>query len=83
MESCIDDIRNWMVDDKLKLNDDKTEFLIIGTLQKLAKVFITTFRVGKAVITPLATARNLGSYFDSKMTMLRKHAILPFTIFTI
>ena len=29
MESVIDDIRNWMVNDKLKLNDVKTEFLII------------------------------------------------------
>ena len=31
MESCIDDICNWMLNDKLKLNDDKTESLIIGT----------------------------------------------------
>ena len=37
MESCIDDIRNWILNDKLKLNDDKTEFLMIGTSQQLAK----------------------------------------------
>ena len=69
MESVIDDIRNWMVNDKLKLNDDKTKFLIIGTLQQLAKVSITSFRVAKAVITPVKTAWNLSSWFDSKMTM--------------
>lgn len=31
MELYIKAVRAWMVTDKLKLNDDKTEFLIIGT----------------------------------------------------
>ena len=53
MES-IDDIRNWMTNDKLKLN--KTEFLIIGTSQQFAEVPISSLRVGKSVITPVATA---------------------------
>ena len=40
VERSIEDIRNWMLNDKLKLNDDKTEFMIIGTSQQLAKVSI-------------------------------------------
>ena len=36
VERCIEDIRDWMLNDKLKLNDDKTEFIIIGTSQQLA-----------------------------------------------
>ena len=35
---CIDHVSNWMLNDKLKLNDDKTKFVIIGPLQQLAKV---------------------------------------------
>ena len=31
IQLCVDDIRNWMTNDKLLLNDDKTEFLTIGT----------------------------------------------------
>ena len=58
-----------MLNDKLKLNDDKTEFIIIGTTQQLAKVSIDTLRVGAATITPVSSARNLGSWFDLKMTM--------------
>ena len=31
MEACIQDIRNWMTKDSLKINDDKTEVILIGT----------------------------------------------------
>ena len=40
IQHCVDDIRNWMTNDKLLLNEDKTEFLMIGTKQQLAKVNI-------------------------------------------
>ena len=29
--ACISDLRKWMYQDKLKINDEKTEFLIIGS----------------------------------------------------
>ena len=38
MQNCIDDVKRWMLADKLKLNDGKTEFILIGTRQQLAKV---------------------------------------------
>ena len=59
VERCIEDIRKWMLNDKLKLNDDKPEFMIIGTLQQLAKVSINSLHVGTATITPVSSARNL------------------------
>ena len=33
MQNCIDDVKRWMLADKLKLNKDKTEFILIGTRQ--------------------------------------------------
>ena len=47
----VDDIRNWMTNDKLLLNDDKTEFLMIGTKQQLAKVNIDHILIGDRVIS--------------------------------
>ena len=35
MQACITDIRKWMLMDKLMLNDEKTEFTVIGTRQQL------------------------------------------------
>ena len=59
-----------MIQDKMKLNDNKTEFLIIGTSQQLKKVRIDTLSVGDAIISPVLSARNLGAYFDSNMTLV-------------
>ena len=30
---CVHAVRNWMLNDKLMINDPKTEFLVIGTKQ--------------------------------------------------
>ena len=38
MNKCVDDLRNWMITDKLMINDDKTKFLVTGTRQQLAKI---------------------------------------------
>ena len=51
MQNCIDDVKKWMFANKLKLNDGKTEFLLIGTRQQLAKVNSRTLRVGEITVT--------------------------------
>ena len=71
MESCIADMSRWMHTDKLKLNSDKTECLLIGTRQQLQKVSnISILSVGDSQIAPSCEVRNLGTWFDSKMSML-------------
>jgi hypothetical protein len=54
---------------KLKLNPEKTEFMIIGTRQQLKKVNIDCVQVGDRQIMPSSVAKNLGSWFDSKLNM--------------
>ena len=49
IESCVYEIRAWMQDNFLKLNDDKTEFMIIGSRQQLSKVYIP--HIGDSEIT--------------------------------
>ena len=69
MEDCIRDIRSWMLNNNLKLNDYKTEFLIIGTPQQLEKLDNIRIRVGDSDIHPVPIARNLGCWFDSRLSM--------------
>jgi len=38
VEGCIRDLRKWLIDGRLLLNNDKTEFLVIGTKHQLNKL---------------------------------------------
>ncbi|KAK3699222.1 hypothetical protein QZH41_002092 [Actinostola sp. cb2023] len=69
VENCIADMRAWLVHNKLMFNDKKTEFLIIGSRQQLAKVSIKSIQIGDSDIPPVKSLRNLGSWFDNRMTM--------------
>ena len=69
MQNCIDDIRSWIEHDKLLLNDEKTQFLVIDTRQQLSKVNISLITVGNSAIMKSLVVRNLGSYIDDKLTM--------------
>ena len=50
-----------MTNDELRLNDDKTEFLMIGTKQQLAKVNTDHILIGDCVIRPKGV--ELGNIF--------------------
>ena len=69
MERCIIDLRKWMYQDKLKINDDKTEFLNIGSRQQLLKINPCTVRVCTTDIKPVSEVRNLGSWFDANFSL--------------
>ena len=62
--------------DGLKLNDNKTEFMMIGSRQQLEKVSVAELSVGDISIVPASTAGNLAVLFDpdlSLMLKLQKH----------
>ena len=68
LESCVSDIRIWMCTNQLKLNDDKTEFILIGTRQQLAKVSRNiAIRVGPDLIPVTESAKNPGYHLDSTL----------------
>lgn len=69
LEACVADIRKWMLCDRLMVNDDKTEFLIIGTKQQLEKITINKVSVGNTIVTPSTEVRNLGVWLDSNLSM--------------
>ncbi len=71
MEDCLRDIKQWMVKNKLKMNDGKTEFLIIGSSQQLKKIEYDFIMVGDTSVKVVDNVRNLGSYFDSTMSMVK------------
>ena len=67
-----------MLTDSLKLNDDKSEFLVIGTPQQLAKVNNHCIRVGDCNVSEVSSARNLGSWLDKTVNGYPYHEIVWF-----
>ena len=69
MDNCIEDLRNWLIEGRLLLNDDKTEFLVIGTRQQLNKLNPPVLHVGDDTIDPSVKVRNLGTILDNSISM--------------
>ena len=65
VQQCLQNVSDWMIASKLKLNPDKTEFILIGTksqLDKFKKYFPTKLLDQDVTLTD--SARNLGVEFD-------------------
>ncbi len=69
LENFITDIKSWMLANKLKLNDDKTMFLLLGRPSKTDKVSSNSFVVGNSEIPKSDCAVNLGTLWDCDMSM--------------
>ena len=53
--------------DKLNLNENKTEVMLIGTRHQLSKVNLDSLTVGDTSVAIVNKARNLGVWFDSQL----------------
>ena len=73
VQQCLQDVSDWMIASKLKLNPDKTEFILIGTKSqrdKFKKYLFT--KLLDQDVTPTDSARNLRVEFD-KDCNFKKH----------
>lgn len=87
VQECIEALRAWMAVNKLKLNDDKTEFILLGTSALLNKVRISSIRIGSHDIIPTSSVRNIGVQFDNHLKMDKQITTMCksawFSLFTI
>ena len=73
LQQCLASVQHWMLANKLKLNPDKTEFLLIGHEQQRMK-YLSSFPIPLLGVDtkPARTARNLGVHFDQNFNF-RNH----------
>ena len=70
IEQCLNDVRAWMGDNQLKVNDDKTVALVLSSRNNRANHNITVIKIGDCDITPSPTGRNIDVIFDTEMSMV-------------
>lgn len=70
IESCLVAVQSWMWSNMLKLNPDKTEFILLGSKQHLSKLsrFCPVSILGSR-LNPSNKVKNLGVVFDSHMSL--------------
>ena len=71
MQKCIADVKSWMTQHRLKLNDDKTEALLIHTSRSFSSSTQkpTSILVCASSIPFSSSAQNLGFILSDDMTM--------------
>ena len=70
MKRCIDDVRFWMAAKKLKMNDSKSNFIIVASKSVLNnESFNRTFNVGDVALVPEQSVKNLGVILDQSLSM--------------
>lgn len=71
IEACVCEIDSWMVSNKLKLNREKTELLVLSARHR-PRPLIESVQVANEQILPSVSARNIGVIFDQDM-FLEQH----------
>ena len=67
IQECIAKIRLWMHTNLLKLNDGKTEVVVVGTRQQLETAGPVTIAIGEDLIELVHSVCNLGNQMDSEL----------------
>ena len=72
MEKCIDDIRQFLSNNKLCNNSGKTEIILFGSQSHLSATRIEKLIIDGTELNYSDEAKNLGVIFDKHMTMERQ-----------
>ena len=68
MNACISDIRRWMILNKLKINDAKTEFILFRSHMLKHDLSDLSVNVGGNLIKPSEKVRDLGVILDQMLS---------------
>ena len=53
----------------LKLNDEKTEFILNGSKQQVNNISVKSIQIGDSLMQPVQMVSNLGVMMDSSLTL--------------
>ena len=67
MEKCVGENREWMRKNMLKLNDERTEVLVISTPYFTDRLHAIQLRIGDAGVQASESTHNLGVIFDNNL----------------
>jgi len=69
LELCLQDVKLWMARNYLKLNDSKTDFMILGSAHSLKNISTTHIKIGDELVKPSTSVKNIGATLDHQLKM--------------
>ena len=72
IKACLHRVKRWMDSMRLKMNEGKTEFIIIGSGHQIAKCSTTHLNVNNIEVQMSSVIKYLGTHMDEKLS-LREH----------
>ena len=72
LHECLDDVSAFMSANKLKLNQDKTEVIILGTPARVQNASMPSIQISDQSFSTVTPVKNLGVFLDPSLTM-EKH----------
>ena len=69
IEACIREVKSWMSANFLRLNDDKTEIMLLGSKSSVKKIGTISLCIGQNIIKSSSHAKNIGAIIDNTMNM--------------
>ena len=69
LSSAFEEVQAWMQGMRLKLNPEKTEFIVFGGRQQLQKLMTKSIEVGGAEVAASPMVKCLGTHLDSSLKM--------------
>ena len=68
LETTVKELQAWFNANSLKMNEGKTDFMLVGSRQNLKKSANFNFKIGDSTILPSEKVKVLGVIIDSKLT---------------
>lgn len=72
ISSAMVTINKWMDENRLKLNNDKTEYIMFGSCHQLCKCIIREVEINNAIIKRSQSVKYLGVMLDENLTMTQQ-----------
>ena len=67
ISQTLTDTKDWMLQNRLKMNDEKTEFIVFGSRQSLAKCNVSEIVVGDCLVSRSSVVTLLGVEIDENL----------------
>ncbi len=77
IQDCVAEIRGWMRTNFLKLNDSKTEVIVISSKAQSKKLSVNSVDVGGVQVAPTEKVRDLGVVFDKTLSLISTSGTFP------